>query len=178
MRLDIQHTWDGQPIPESEQTMIWLAPAGDDLQIELSAPWHGDPPPPTEPGPTPGLWRYEVIELFIAGPTDKYLEIELGPAGHFLVLRLAGVRKAIAQVKNLDYTATREGERWRGEARVPLRWLPKGPYRINAYAIHGRGDARRHLAWSPVFGEKPDFHQLEWFRPGPTWLGQPILRTT
>ncbi len=35
--------------------------------------------------------------------------------------------------------------------------------RANLYAIHGVGTARRHLAMTPVPGEAPDFHRLEYF---------------
>ena len=57
----------------------------------------------------------------------------------------------------------REGGRWRGHARIPKAWLPPGCDRVNAFAIHGQGDDRRHLAWRPAGGEKPDFHRLEAF---------------
>jgi hypothetical protein len=42
--------------------------------------------------------------------------------------------------------------------------LPPPPHRINAYAIHGQGTARRYLALHPVLGDEPDFHRLECFR--------------
>ncbi len=48
---------------------------------------------------------------------------------------------------------------------MPRSWLPPGPHRVNAYAIHGVGAARRYLAWAPSEGEGPDFHRLEAFRP-------------
>jgi hypothetical protein len=50
-----------------------------------------------------------------------------------------------------------------GTAWLPRALLPPPPHRINAYSIHGAGDARRYLAWEPVPGEVPDFHRLERF---------------
>jgi len=46
---------------------------------------------------------------------------------------------------------------------VPLRLLPPGLDRVNAYAVWGPAGARRHLAWRPVPGPGPDFHRLECF---------------
>ena len=38
-----------------------------------------------------GLWDYEVVEaFFLCSKTEQYLEIELGPHGHHLVLLLNG----------------------------------------------------------------------------------------
>ena len=63
----------------------------------------------------------------------------------------------------MEYSARNDVVLWRGEALLPYRWLPPGPHRVNAYAIHGVGEARRHLAHAPLPGEKPDFHQVESF---------------
>lgn len=164
MELRIAATWNGAAIPPAEQSSIALRDDGD-LIVCVQAPWHGDPPPPGPAGPTPGLWDYEVVELFVLGPQEQYLEVELGPHGHHLVLRLRGRRSPFAAALAMDYTVRRSGDCWRGEARVPRGWLPPPPHYINAYAIHGRGPDRRHLAWAPPGGDAPDFHRLEAFRP-------------
>ncbi len=133
------------------------------LEVTVDAPFHGDPAPPGAPGPTPGLWEYEVVEVFIAGGerAESYLEVEMSPHGHHLALRLEGVRKPVAEGLPLDYTARieHEGRRWSGVARVPLDWLPPPPHRVNAFALHGQGSARRYLAWRSLPGDEPDFHQ-------------------
>jgi hypothetical protein len=91
----------------------------------------------------------------------RYLELELSPHGHHLVLRLEGIRRPVEQGLTLDYSAVidRDSGRWQGIAIVPLEWLPAAPRRVNAFAIHGVGASRRFLAWSPLPGEEPDFHQ-------------------
>jgi hypothetical protein len=162
IQLAIAHTWRGEAIPPVEQATLELEDDGD-LVVRVNAPWHGDPPPEGPPGPTPGLWDFEVVELFVLGPLERYLELEFGPRGHHLVLRLGGRRQPVEVGLELEYSVERTGDRWTGVARVPRSYLPEGPHRINAYAIHGVGEARRYLCWKPTLGDAPDFHRLEVF---------------
>ncbi len=165
MKLTIAHTWDGAPLTPAEHAVVRLvaAPDGAALRLLVDAPFHGDPPPPSPPGPTPRLWEHEVVELFVAGPGGDaevpYLEIELSPHGHHLVLRLAGVRREVENGLPLDFRAFFDGRRWRGEATFPRAWLPAPPHRANAYRVHALGAGRRHLAATPVPGAAPDFHR-------------------
>ena len=149
--------------------MVEVARLGEGLSIRIEAPFHDDPPPPTPPGPTAALWEHEVVELFVAGVDERYLEIEIGPRGHHLVLWLEGVRRPAREQLPLSVEVSREGSRWvataRTDARVPL---PEAPWRVNAYAIHGVGEARRYLAHAPMPGDRPDFHRLDRFVP---WRG-------
>ena len=165
--LHIRRTWDGVPIPDVDTARVYLELEGADLLIDVEAPFHADPPPPGAPGPTDGLWNYEVVEVFIAGTGEGpalYTEIELSPHGHHLVLQLQGVRRVVRQGLPLDYRVTRADGRWCGRARLARKLLPPPPYRVNAYAIHGQGEKRRHLSAHPVPGEAPDFHRLEFFQ--------------
>ncbi len=134
-----------------------------DLRIVVSAPFHHDPPPPGEPGPTDRLWEHEVVELFVAGRDDRYTEVELSPWGHHLVLRLQGIRHVVDAQLPLAFRARQCGARWIGAARLDRELFPPPPWRANAYAIHGEGAARRFLAATPLPGEQPDFHQPERF---------------
>lgn len=170
--FEVGFTWDGIPVGPDESVQMGIRRTSKTLEIDLDAPYHGDPPPPGEPGPTEGLWEYEVVELFVAGlaPAGKpipYLEIELSPHGHHLVLDLMGVRNVIRSEIPLDFKAQIRGSRWIGTASIPLHRLPSRPARFNGYAIHGQGEARRYLAMAPVPGPKPDFHQPQWFSPWP-----------
>ncbi len=146
--------------PVAERWHLQLARDGGDLLVSIDAPFFDDPPPPGPPGVTDGLWEHEVVELFVVGQ-GGYLEVELGPHGHQLTLRLTGVRQAAEERPELAYAARIDGGRWAGEARIPAALLPAGPHRLNAFAIHGR--PRRYLAWAAMPGSVPDFHQPERF---------------
>lgn len=165
-RLAIERTWDGAPIGPTERAALTVRPLGSGLELRVEAPFHDDPAPPHAPGPTPGLWEHEVVELFVAGADERYLEIELGPRGHHLVLWLEGIRQPAASALPLDYEVRVDGARWTATARTgPQVPLPDPPWRVNAYVIHGVGAARRYLAHAPVPGERPDFHRLACFVP-------------
>jgi hypothetical protein len=163
MRLEIRSTWDGHPAEPGEHATITLSAASDALCITVDAPLHGDPPPPGAPGPCWALWEHEVIELFIVGPNNAYTEVELSPHGHHLLLRLSGVREITERLLPLDFSAHAVGTRWSGTARLPWSLVPAAPRRLNAFAIHGLGAHRRHLAAFPVPGDVPDFHRIHCF---------------
>jgi hypothetical protein len=163
----VDRTWNGEPARPGEAAVVRLTVAADGLRVAVEAPFHGDPPPPGPAGPCPGLWEHEVVEVFLvsasAGPEPEYTEVELSPHGHHLVLRLLGVRRPVATGLPLAFTVRRAEGRWHGEAELPSAYLPPGPLRGNAYAIHGEGPARRYLAHAPTGGDRPDFHRLEAF---------------
>jgi len=163
--LLIAQSWDGAPAQPSDWVKVELALSFEDVLVTVDAPFHGDAPPPLPPGPTPGLWNHEVVELFLLGDSERYLEVELGPHGHFLALDFQGRRQAIGRHLTLDYRVRLLGDRFVGQARIPLAWLPPGVQSVNAYAIHGTSDARQYLAWRGAPGPKPDFHRLETFEP-------------
>ena len=168
LRLHVAHTWDGHPLESSEQVNLEITMRADELIVSVDAPFHDDPPPPGAPGRTPQLWEHEVVELMLLGAGDRYLEIELAPHGHFLVLTLSGRRQIVHQAFVIHYDAHIDGARWSGTARIPRAWIPVGCDRLNAYAIHGVGSARRYLAWQPSpAAPEPDFHCLESFAPLP-----------
>lgn len=165
--LRVAYTWDGEPIPAAEQATVDVHVTADGLRLHIDAPHHGDPLPPALPGPTPGLWNYEVVELFVLGPDERYTELEIGPLGHHLVLRLEGRRRPVAEGLPLRVSVSRTADRWRADAWLARQHLPPRPWSLNAYAIHGAGAARRYLAAHPVPGPQPDFHRLDAFVP---WL--------
>lgn len=158
-------TWDGAPLATDERVVLDLVLGEENLELFVDAPHHGDPPPSGPAASHDGLWAFEVVELFLLGAEDRYLEIELSPHGHWLVLELTGRRHVARSGHPLAFEARIDGTRWRGQATIPVAWLPPGLDRVNAYAIHGRDGDRRHLAAQPLGGSQPDFHRLAGFAP-------------
>lgn len=165
MELSVDRLWNGEHASADEIVRVQLASTADGVEFAVDAPFHGDPAPPGPAGVVDGLWEYEVVELFLLGDGEHYLEVEIGPHGHHLVLSLHGRRRPTRRGLPLAFTSERDAERWRGRATIPWTYVPTGALAANAYAIHGTGEARRYLAWSPVPGDLPDFHRLEHFRP-------------
>ena len=99
----------------------------------------------------------------MVGEKETYTEIELGPHGHHLVLRLEGVRNVVEREIPIHFVATRHMDQWQGVARIARRHLPGTLKAFNAYAIRGTGPLRRYMAHAPVPGDAPDFHRIGLF---------------
>ncbi|XP_064481265.1 UPF0462 protein C4orf33 homolog [Ornithodoros turicata] len=166
--FEIQTTWDSLPVNHTPVRLVIYQEKNGSIPVNVYAPFFNDSPVPTGPAGQPffRLWDYEVVELFLLGNNDRYLEIELSPYGQHLVLLLDGENKAIKHSLPLKYRAIIDGDTWHGEALVPVSYLPPVPSRMNAYAIHGSGEARTYEALFPVPHRayvKPDFHRLQYF---------------
>jgi hypothetical protein len=179
MAYEIRTTWDNQTSPDNAEITLKFSRAktqngtDGDLLIQVEAPFFDDPklPEGTPAGFVDGLWDYEVVEIFLLGTDGKYLEIELGPRGHYLVYFLEGARNVTNSHLTLEnYTAevSGDGKRWKGEALIPPQYLPQGLNKFNAYAIHKSDPGRVYMSLFPVPTGKfqnPDFHRLEYFQP-------------
>lgn len=159
----ITDTWDGRALPVDQRVTVLVSTHPDGLQLHVKAPYNADHAPANSPGSTPGLWKYEVVEWFLLGAEDRYLEIELGPHGHYLVLQLHGRRNPVRQGMPLAFVSHIDGSVWHGTAVIPAAWIPPGPHRANAAAIRGTGEDRTYSSSAPLPGSEPDFHRLECF---------------
>lgn len=159
----IQRTWDGRRAAASERVRVTVvrAPAG--LVATVDAPFHDDPAPALPPGRADRLWEHEVVELFLVGHDGRYLELEVGPHGHWLALTLSAPRVVEADDHRLEVAVRRAGGRWRATVLVPDAIVPPRVVRWNAFAIHGTKDGRRWLAAAPTGGDRPDFHRPDAF---------------
>jgi len=162
MELEIANCWDGEPAPD-ERVTVRVRLDDSDLRVEVDARYWGDPRPTQPPGRVDRLWEHEVVEVFLLGDDERYLEIEMGPHGHYLVLQLNGRRQVERQALLMEYEAHISEGCWHGQARLPRELMPPNVRRGNAYAMHGVGDARRYLAAFPAPGPQPDFHRLDCF---------------
>jgi len=164
LRLPIERHWDGTRCPYPRRRgALSLALAPDALEIGASferqaAARRPDAPPGTR---VANLWEYDVVECFLAGAGGRYLEVELGAAGHFLVLEFDAPRRRANEHAALapPISFREDGGRWHATLRLPLSLVPAGLCALNAFAIAGGGFYAHH----PVPGRAPDFHQPQSF---------------
>ena len=167
-RFEIAGTWNGEPLLSREEARVELV-LGDTVEIRVDATYYDDPAPCDAPARLDGLWEFEVVELFLLGTHHRYLEIELGPHGHWLALYLEGQRRIVDDDIAIAFEAHRTSGHWSGRAVFDRACLPEGLGWANVYSIHGVGPHRRYLAMTPVLGEVPDFHRVESFDPIPDY---------
>ena len=167
--LVVGRTWDGRLVPRAERAELRLSWEEAHLRVDVDAPYAGDPAPTTPIGPTPGLWEHEVVELFVVLENGRYVELELSPHGHHLLLTLSGVRTVDQQGLPVEWSPHLDAAtgRWTGTARVARTLFPSRPVRCNAFRIAGVGAGRRYQVMAPLPGERPDFHQPDHF---PPWM--------
>jgi hypothetical protein len=173
--LEIKTTWDNQSITDHEKVRLKLTRASpSSVRLDIDAPFYNDPAPQAAVGSLMHLWDYEVVELFLLGNDNRYLEVEFGPHGHYIVLLLDGFRNVIKHSLPLEPVRLgRTGDcehsrRWTASAVIPDEYFPQNVTKLNAYAIHGVDAARKYLALSPVPTgkfEQPEFHRLDYFKP-------------
>ncbi|KAK3099705.1 hypothetical protein FSP39_008331 [Pinctada imbricata] len=170
MEYSIRTTWDQRPITHSpiQITLSKEDKSPEKVKVTVQGQFFNDPPNPG--GKTgeafPGLWDFEVAEVFFLNDNNQYLEVELSPHGQHLVLLLKAERDAFKTELPLEYTATITGDQWIGTAYIPCGYFPPRVSKFNAYAIHGAGENRVYQSLYPVPTGKyknPDFHRLDYF---------------
>ncbi|MCA9641960.1 MAG: hypothetical protein H6718_09540 [Polyangiaceae bacterium] len=160
----VGHLWSGEALAVDAVVDFTLDHASD-LLVTIDAPLWPDPPPAFPPGRVPELWRYSVAELFIWGGEERYLELEVGPFGHWWLLELLTWRERCREDLPCDVTVERGSSRWRAEVRIAEALLPPRPWRLGACAIWGGPDGRSYAMSHPSRGAAPNFHQASAFAP-------------
>jgi len=158
--------WNGTALP-GPHTEVSLKRDSDFVVVETRAKFYDDPAPQGEPySPFWKLWDYEVVEVFFLNHRDQYLEVEIGPHGHHLILLLDGKHNAVKHSLPLNLSVDIKGQEWTATARIPACYFPPNVHKWNAYAIHGVGEERTYEALYPADAKlkAPDFHALEYFR--------------
>lgn len=164
--LPIERYWDGAPCPHAHlHGRVELALRDDGLELTASLPHQ---PAPRIPAAQRGarvadLWEYDVVECFLAGAGGRYLEIELGAGGHFLVLSFSAprVRSDTHEALALPVEFASDACGWRSRVVIERELLPPGLSALNAFVIAGGA----HLAYGSLPGATPDFHQPACFPP-------------
>lgn len=164
-RLDISTFWDGTPCGENNlQGTVELIGTDEGLKITATLPHQSIPHIPDAPSGTRvgNLWEYDVVECFLVGE-EKYLEVELGAGGHWLVLGFTAPRvrseEHISLQPKLDFKSDDGADRWRSTIVIPWTVVPTGLTAANAFVIVGDN----YLCASALPGEKADFHQPQRF---------------
>jgi hypothetical protein len=157
--LPIERYWDGARcgLPHLHGR-VELAARDDGIELVASLPHQPEPRIPNAPpgARVPNLWEYDVVECFLVGAGGRYLEVELGAGGHFLVLSFSAprVRSDAHEHLELDVDFTSDARGWKSRALLDWSLVPTPVEALNAYVI-ARGV---HLAYEPLPGAGPDFH--------------------
>jgi len=166
--IAIDSDWRGRALADREIARVTLEWLPNEVRISVDAPYSGDPLPPAPPRSFDGLWEYEVVEVFLVDEASleeapRYIEIEMSPHGHHLLLSFEGIRARTGQHEPIGYRAEVDGERWFGEMTVARALMPWARLRMNAYRLCGEGEQRRHLVATALPGPTPDFHLIRSF---------------
>ena len=187
--FEISSFWEGSPLPPSDRIKIWIWSTPNSpsplLHIKVHAPFFDNPPPASsKEGITCNcLWEFEIVQVFIKGRMDKYIEIEMSPHDEYLVLAMDGHRQCFHESLTPDFYRSeidRENRKWRAEISIPFSFLPPpfvctncSLFTFNAFASHWVEKNRRECAaLFPAFADtfqysEPDFHRLHLFEPLP-----------
>lgn len=165
--LPLDWRWDGTPNQDPLlQGQVTVSAQDSGLELCMSLPHQPQPKVPLAPAGArvADLWTYDVVECFLVGP-DDYLEVELGPGGHFLVLEFSAPRvlkdrhETFSPPIEVLELASAPHPTWRSRIVIPWSMVPTPLIGINAYAIVGE----KYLCFKPLPGPKPDFHQPDRF---------------
>lgn len=179
-KLRFSNLWNGRPSRDvsasaSYEIDIRLNLETSDLVVLVDAPFFDDPfPLESYRGfRCDQLSHYEVVGIVIApgdlesNPEKYYLEILLGPYGHYFVCtypfegamcgKNSGIILEKLPVNRIDHAK----RRWRGEIYIPCHLLPEpkpgdddlenisSTWMMNAFAIHRQQKEPEHLTYSP-----------------------------
>ncbi|MBI4713747.1 hypothetical protein HY771_00975 [Candidatus Uhrbacteria bacterium] len=166
LSLRVDHLWNGDVCPDDRVFAVFdLSTVSEGINVRAESPVLLDQSiPPEIPigNRVEGLWNFDVVELFLVGPGHQYLEIELGAGGHFLILGFDRIRHRSNEYINfhpvLSFRKTSE-KTWVSEFTIPWKMIPENLRALNAFMIA----SGQFLAYSPLPGDKPDFHQPDFY---------------
>ena len=100
LNFTISSRWDGEKLEgKSWVTLSLLAGREQSVEVRVEGPFHGDPRPRGGAvAPSLHLSDYESVEMFFLNAREQYLEVQLGPYGHYQVILLHGRRNVIRWV--------------------------------------------------------------------------------
>ena len=158
--LPLRASWDGTALADPRlHGFLALSAEAAGLRVRGGLP---DPAPgPAPPAPVGSrvakLWETDVVELFWVGPEGRYVELELGAHGHFLVLSFRAPRDRVDAHETLrpEVGHRLDAHGWETALCLPWSLLPQPLEALAAFAL-ARG---AYVAAHPLPGTAPDFHQ-------------------
>jgi hypothetical protein len=160
LRLAIDRHWNGAASRDPRlRGELLLSARTEGLALEAALPHQQPARIPAAPAGArvANLWEYDVVEGFLVGVDGRYVEVELGAGGHFLVLEFSAPRRLADEhaglVPGLDFVRSAAG--WRSTLVLPWTLVPRELCALGAFAIAGGA----FLAAHPLPGPAPDFHQ-------------------
>jgi hypothetical protein len=184
--VKLDHTWDGQPTQFSYSVEYSLSAINGDMQIVINAPFHNDSAPSFAPGKVENMQDYEAVDVFISGfpysydvAETPYLEIQVGPHGHYFLAFFMREADWPNQDITLDLLTqpkigiSHSTNRWHATIAIPSYFLPEPrcgdnfavEWKTNVCAIFGSLENRQYLSANRLPGTQPNFHQLACFSP-------------
>jgi hypothetical protein len=122
---------------------------------------------------TPGLWRYDVAELFIRDAcSDRYMEFNLAPNGAWWSAEFDRARDRSSTDDILihgvkTYAAVSAGVGWQAAASIPLTYLKSafgfGKQSAINVAFIVNSPQQAFLSKAQLPGSEPDYHQPDYF---------------
>ncbi|CAJ0559594.1 unnamed protein product, partial [Mesorhabditis spiculigera] len=178
LRLVIDKTWHGNPTDHrpAEIQLGWKfekipnRPHKRVVTVEFTTPFYDDPEPEMIPGITPELTDYECMMLIFANENNHYLEVIVGPHGHWICRLYDGIGNCFNNGEELELVVHNQwvgGDLWNCSFEVPLAYFPANIYKMNAFTLHGPEEERVIEALRPVSDgndETPDFHRIEFYK--------------
>lgn len=165
--VSVRQRWDGTPLDNTDVVRVVIDEADQEIDVQFTAHLLSQHIIPSGmPTFTHGLWDYDVVEVFFARPDGSYLEIEVGPGGHWLVYEFTSYRQASDKTpRPLSYHTNVHDGVWSGAFAIPSTWLgcPLQECRVNVYQIRNTEAGREYLAWRSLPTIAPDFHRVECF---------------
>src|SRR3989338_726369 len=157
MQITINQHWDGTllALDDCVPVEVSIRPT---VTVRFNAKFSNPSIPVAPPGFFDGLWGYDVVEVFVAGSDGRYLEIEVGPGGHWLAYWFESYRKraddALSRdgfkIGNPDASVGIPTLRREDGFSFPASWLTTAPEAClwNFYVIRRTVQgAREYLAW-------------------------------
>lgn len=161
----VNRLWNGELCSDERLwARAFLSQEKDGLRFSVTSPMLHEQSVPDAPmgSRVDGLWKHDVVELFLVGPGHRYLEIELGAGGHFLALGFESIRRRSQAYETFEPVVRFEkttDKHWTSSVLIPWKMIPDNVRALNVFAIL----SGQFLALSPVPGEKPDYHQPDFF---------------